>query len=639
MGQVLLLSAAWAAARNTALLRYLIETPGAWDLAALGAFLAQTAGPALVAALLLLLVWGAGSRLVRLLAAPADGALAVLPGALALGLFGSAIFAAGLAGQLGLGIGLSVALALLLGASQAWTFLRSLPAPRPPEMPALWTKALAAVLAFGFFHVLINALAPPVGWDALAYHLAIPRLYLDAGAVRELPWLLHSHWPHLMEILYAAPLALGWEPGAAVVHAAVCAALAATVFRLGREEGGPAAGWSAAALLVAQPVFLEVAAEPHSDGALALFHLLAGLALWRWSKHGGKGLLAAAGLCSGLAAACKLPGLALGGTLLFWLLVDSRRRGGAAVFLLCAALPAAPWYLKTWLAAGNPVWPFYSALFGGQWEPGLVVDGLMRTSLWRFPRDYSLLWRYGPQFLVLPAAGLAILAGRDRGLPPVYRFLLLVTAPLALISVRYHEAWRYLFPLAPVLALACGWWCAQACRRPGWRRVSAGLLLALGLWPAAALSQSNELFAVLALNSRAMPGVPAREVYRARQLPFMGFYRNAAALLPSGARVLLFREIRGYHLRADYQWGDPVIQTQIIYGRLDSPEALRAELSRHGLTHVLVNEANGLYARNEDYYSGRTLALMGATLARYGREALREGPLVLYELRPLAPPR
>lgn len=637
MGLGFLLWTAWALARNTAIIRYAASTPGAWDLYSLGGFLGSAVLPALAASLSLLLLWGAGRRLCRALGIPGDGVLISLPVALALGLFGTVLFAAGLAGGLALGIGLCLAAVAVAGAAEAWASRGRLRLPGLPGPAPLWKTVLAAALGCSFFHIMVNALAPPVGWDALAYHLAIPRLYLDADAVRRIPWLLQSYWPHLLELLYTVPLALGQESLAAFLHAAVSAALVFTVYRVGREEGGEAAvGWTAAALLAAQPVFLEVAAEPHCDGALALFHLLACLALWRWSKEGGAGLLAAAGLCSGLAAAVKLQGLALTGALLVWLLLAPHRRAGAAAFLFWAALPAAPWYLKTWLASGNPVWPFYSGLLGGRSSPELVAEGLVRLSAWRFPRDAGLLWRYGPQFLLLPAAGLAALAaGRGSRLPPRVAFLFLVTAPLILITARYHEGWRYLLPLMPAIALAAAWWCVSACRGTGPRRAAACACVALGLWPAAASTQSNELFAVLGLHSRAMPGLPAAEVYRARQLPFYLFYRKADAAIPPGERVLLFREIRGYHLRADYQWGDPVMQTQLLYDRIGSPEELREALERRRLNFVLINEANGLYGPNEDYYSRRTLALMDAMLARYGREALREGPLVLHALRPL----
>lgn len=626
MGLGLALWTGLVIAGNAAVIRYLLAEPSSWDLASARAFLQGTAGPALAASFVFFLVWAAGRRLCLFLKVPPGGALSVLPGALGLGLFGTAVLVFG-RNALVPGLWLSAGLILLLGAA-GLPPLPSLKWERPPA----WKGALAAALGFAGFHGLLNALAPPVGWDALAYHLAIPRLYLDAGEILELPWLLHSHWPHLMELVYAAPLALGQESCAALIHAAVCAALLLAVFRLGREEGGPAAGWTAAALLAAQPLFLELASEPHSDGALILFHLLACAALWRWSKEGGRGLLAAAGLCAGLAAACKLQGLALGGALFAWLLVDKRRRPGAIPFVLWAALPAGPWYLKSWLASGNPVWPFYSALLGGRWEPAFVAAGLERVNVWSFPRDASLLWRYGPQFLLIPAAGLAAFAGEGRRLTPLLRFLFLPAAPMILLTVRYHEAWRFMAPLMPALALACGFWCAEACRAPGMRRAIAVSFVLLGLSPLASLSQSNELFAVMGIHSRVMPGMSSREVYKTRQLPFYAFYEKAAGLVPSGSKVLLFREVRGYHLRADYQWGDPVIQSQIIYERTASPEALRQELARQGLDFVLVNENK---VHDASYYTPRTLALMDETLKRHGRLVLRDGGFALFNLLPL----
>lgn len=624
MGLGLFLWAALVLLRDHPVLRY---AAGAWDLSCLAPFLRQSVLTSLLMAGFLLLVWGAGCRLCRLLGAPRDGALFALPAALGLGAAGTVLLAFGLAGRLETGLWVSLAALAVAGVPLPKSFH-----PAPPQRTPYWKQALAALLAFCAFHVLVSALAPPVGWDALAYHLAIPKIYLRQGKVLELPWLLHSHWPHLMELLYTLPMSLGRETGAALLHGSLCAALVLTVLRLGRAEGGGSAGWAAAALLSAQPVLLEVAAEPHADGAVTLFHLLACVLLWRWSKAGGRGLLAAAGLCSGLAAACKLQGLALTGALLLWLLWDKQRRKGAPAFLLWAALPAAPWYLKTWLFAGNPLWPFYSKLLGGKWEPSVIEAALLRTSAWRFPRDSALLWRHGPQFMLLPAAGLLLAAPR-RGLPPFLRFLFWPAVPLAVLSLPYHEAWRFLLPVLPAFALACGWWFAQACSAPGFRRAAACLLLGFGLWPVAGLTQSNELFSVLALKSQRFPGLSSQDVYRARQLPFYLFYKKASAALPPGAKVLLFGEVRGYHLDADYHWGDPVIQTQVRYELLESPEALFHRLQELGVTHVLTNAGNGLYGPNEDYYSRRTLALMDAMLKQHGQEVLKEGPLRLDALR------
>lgn len=564
--------------------------------------------------------------------------------ALGLGSLGMLIFAAGILGRLQLGMTTATAVLALaaimelknvsLGpANRLWSTTMDA-SPRQNS----WKTGLAVVFGMVFIHTAISASAPPAGWDALAYHLALPRLYLDTDAVIEIPWLLHSHWPHLMEVLYCLPLALGLESGGSLVHAAMCAALVLTVFRLGREHGSPGSGWIAAALLACQPVLLDIAAEPHSDGALTLFHLLACALLWSWSQKNDTGALKAAGLCAGMAAACKLQGLALGATLALWILWSPRRRPGFWKFLFWAALPAAPWLIRTWITAGNPVWPFFSRFLGGNWEPRHIELALARVCSWRFPRDIALLWNYDPQFLLLPSAGLALLALGKSGLPPFFRFLFLPALPMLILSLPYHEAWRYLLPLTPALALACGWWCLQACSSPGFKRWAACAATVFGLLPVTGLSHGNELFAVLAARSSMFPGTDSREIYKIRRLPFYLFYKKAERVLSNSDKVLLFREVRGYHLRASYQWGDPVIQSQIIYSSLAGPDELLARLRGLGLTHVLVNTGNGIYGLDEDYYNTRILVMMETMLHRRARVLLREGALSLYALNG-EPPR
>src|SRR5262249_42540158 len=118
----------------------------------------------------------------------------------------------------------------------------------------IWKTGCAAVLACAAWHVLVAALASPTDWDVLAYHLAVPKLYYSHGGVLEIPWLLHSHWPHLMETLYVIPLDLGRDNVAALIHAGACAALVSAVFAAAYEEWGGLAAWTSAALLAAQPV-------------------------------------------------------------------------------------------------------------------------------------------------------------------------------------------------------------------------------------------------------------------------------------------------------------------------------------------------------------------------------------------------
>jgi hypothetical protein len=612
------------------------------DRAALSlAWAARLEGPAYLACNVLLPVgaalasvgvfWGLGAFLERRLRADLSPAPRF---ALGLGAFATAAYLLGLAGAYRGPVLAALWAAAALAAAASWRGARSGGASWRPR--GAWQGFCAALIGAAAFQALAAALAPPTAWDVLAYHLALPELHLAAGRVRSVPWLLHSHWPHLMETLYGAWLAFGLDTVPALIHAAACAAWAALAFSEGRRELGPAAAWTAAAVLCAQPVAAEVAGQAHSDGALALFHLAACACLWRGRGAAG-GLLAAAGLLSGLGAAAKLQGAALSAALAAWLAWDGRRTGGlrrAAVFLAWAALPALPWHLRVWAETGNPVWPLCGRLFGDSGGSASVAAGLARVCMWRFPKDLPLLPAYGPHFLLAPLLLLSILAagrGERARLPPYLRFLLAPAAVLAALVWRSHEAWRFLLPAFPAFALTLAWAAERAWRAGGPRRLLAAGALAWALFPILAQDSSNALLPVLGVRSAARPELDAREAYLEKRLEHLPAARAAAAGLGPGDRLLLFREVRGYGLGARYAWGDPVLQAEIGYESLADAAALRARLRSLGITYVLINRA-GLYGPDPDYYSPRILALMDGALAG-ARPLAESGGVAVYPLR------
>ncbi|MBI4677799.1 MAG: glycosyltransferase family 39 protein [Elusimicrobia bacterium] len=664
--------------RNTGVLRYVFGHPGcvgagsAWT--ALGdAFLPLLAAAFSVAALAL-----AGRRLLGWAGLEADWFTAL---GLGLGAAGTTLLLTGLI--IGLDAGVFWCLGAAAGCLAVLGLLgrksnRALPVSRPAHAPPLREGVLLGVLAFTAWHVLVSALAPPTQWDVLAYHLALPKLYLRAGKILHVPWMIHSHWPHLMETLYTVPLALGIDTAAGLLHAAVCGAWILAVHRWACPRLGARAAFLASALLAAQPVVNRLAGTAHSDGGQALFFFLSAAWLWRWAEEDDLRMLALAGLFGGLAAACKLTGLVLTASLAAWaaLAAPGRKAGprlkAAALYLLCAGILCVPWYIKTGLATGDPFWPFLDAWLGGSAKD--MVAAYERSAFWSFPRDAGLILHNGPQFLLLPFAGLAVLARLQGGrLPRELSFLLTVSLAYFLVICRQVEAWRFSMAVFPALALCAGWaadallkggtlprWGAveaggRAPRPPSgralagrgaveaggrapraplggvWARWGAALGLAFGLFPPLALTQNNELFPVLGLRSLIAPGRPSREVYLERSLDHYSFFRRAASRLPSGSRVLLFREIRGYYLDADYQWGDPLNQMVIEYRRL-GPEDLRSRLSQLGATHVLVNEGIGMYAQREGYYDRRVMGAMAEVLRCCATPVVKEGALTLWSV-------
>ena len=100
-------------------------------------------------------------------------------------------------------------------------------------------------------------------------------------------------------------------------------------------------------------------------------------------------------LVCGFALGTKLLALAVPTFAIGALVVALRnepKRGAAWLriggFALLAAAVAAPWYLKSYLWTGNPVYPFYYELFGGRyWTPQRAHEYALAQQAFGMGRD------------------------------------------------------------------------------------------------------------------------------------------------------------------------------------------------------------------------------------------------------------
>lgn len=298
------------------------------------AAMADAVGELARAAFTWAVAWSWGRRGVRRLVGPAcPGAFAHAAG-LALGLGGLALLnlLLGLAGALSPGVTWAAAavLALLPGWELAELARRTLVGEGPWQGWRAWLRGrprpqrlLVLYVGLAFGGSLLLALAPPLGWDSLFYHLTGPKWYLEAGRLAPLPVdLPHLHYPSLAEMLFLWEMRLGGERAAVLVHWGYGLLLAATVAGLAwRHVGREAAMW-ALALFASMPMVVALASWAYTDLALAAHLVLALWALLLWRERPAWGTLALGGLFAGMALATKYtaaPGvLGLGAVLLAW---------------------------------------------------------------------------------------------------------------------------------------------------------------------------------------------------------------------------------------------------------------------------------------------------------------------------------
>lgn len=241
-----------------------------------------------------------------------------------------------------------------------------------------WTPLERACLpAIALFLVLVGfyALAPTTTWDPLDYHYELPRLWLRHGGFYPIDTLVYANFPSSTELLFGWLMAVESDLAAnqLTIYTLLLTCLAGVAIGV-RFLSRTAAVAGLVAFLGLPLIYTEQAQGGVIDCALTFYVLMALWAGARLLESGATRYLWAAGLLTGAAVATKHSGWLVGFYLMgvfFWALPKKtgERQSGWAAALAVACLGAAlgiPWYVKSLVYTGNPVWPFAESLLHGK---------------------------------------------------------------------------------------------------------------------------------------------------------------------------------------------------------------------------------------------------------------------------------
>jgi len=631
--------------------------------------IAQTAWSIIVALLMLGAAAGIGHWLLPLFALPSptpgeEGLFSLALGWGGLSLGSLVLGLAGLARPLIIGPALLVlCLALVPWRSR----LRALSRSAANEWRD-WPLLLRSFVVIIWSLALPLALAPPISFDALLYHLTAPKWYAQAGRILPGLDIPQAYFPTLMETLYLDTIVLRAEVAAKLVHFSFGLLLVAGVYLAARHYWGRRTGRWAVVLTLSMPMITLLATWAYNDLALAFYAFLALYTLARWNDEEGRWWALAATMAAfamGMKYTAFVVPLTLGLFTLWW----GRRTPRQAIAHLSrlaalTTLIALPWYAKSWTLIGNPVYPF---LFGGRfWDPfraaayqqpgtGIGWDpvGLL-TLPWVATMGYrdATFWggRTGPLLLVLlPAAVLVRFrpntfpwteTGR-RFLDLLLFFALLSYAFWTLGVVQSALLWqtRLLLPALVPLALACAWAFPQLDRLdvPSFslqRFLTLAIALVLGLQIVSQtmfLLDNNPLHVIV--------GLETRDSYLQRNL---GTHYAAMQAIgretPTGARVLFLYEPRSYYSPRSAQ-PDALLDNfgDALY-HLQEPEKIVAQWQAQGYTHVLIAwwGIHFLEQSGTEQLDSATQTALRTVVRDHLREIYRDtkGDYALYEIRP-----
>jgi hypothetical protein len=591
---------------------------------------------------------------------------AALQYALGCGLLGLAWFAMSLLGLLRLPLWLLLLAGTLLLFRDVRGWLGEF-----RELAASWRttpaveKLLALTVAVFLLFQLFVALAPPLKWDALTYHLQLPRQYLAAGRLVFIPENPYWGHPQLVEMLYTLAMSLhraetaavlGWNAGL-VGLAGMFGFTNAQVSRLRPEQTGTGAGWAAVAATAAGSTFRSLFGWSYTELFSVVFGMAVLVTFFRWLDTRRAGWFLWACLFCGLAMGTKwTAGVAAAGVFLAALVFTRRNRLAFKDLLLRLWLPGGaiflaailPWLVKNTLATGSPIYPYFvgtpwfdSARLASANPPAQTIDWWLHLLL-----PVSTTWAgidsapgfstdVGPLLLLFAAIGLWHYR-RDPGVQA--GAILLVPAALAIgvagLRLGHLMQTRLYFVLLPVGAwlAGLGWaWCQplvlQGVRL---RRILAAivfLVLGLALW-------QDAWWIGWTTPGRVFQGVQTCQSYLENTLGFHVPAMQEIAALPEEARILMLWEPRGFYAPLNAQADLWIDRWRTDRRELETAQAILARWKSQGFTHLLVYQPGvELIRPPTGQPPGADWTILQETLRQLPEPLSIGGEYALYELK------
>jgi len=213
----------------------------------------------------------------------------------------------------------------------------------------------------------ISVMAPPTSWDALVAHLALPAQYVRQGYIAADPGNTYTGYPHLLHALYTFAFYGAGEFGVQFLSWLFSGLACMFIFSLGRAMHSRACGMTAAAIFATTPIFFDQTGVPSIDvavSALVAAALASYLAAFDKADAARRmKFLMFAAFIAGSACGIRHTAYVVCALLTLGLIVQRRPPREVMAFVLLAFAGAAPWLLRSYIAVGNPVYPFCQGIF------------------------------------------------------------------------------------------------------------------------------------------------------------------------------------------------------------------------------------------------------------------------------------
>jgi hypothetical protein len=532
-----------------------------------------------------------------------------------LGIVATIYFLLGLAGYVGSPL-LNLFVAVSLAGAAAFFFTAFIAAVRQ----ANWVgRILGLSILVILIAEIVLSLVPPTARDELTHHLAIPRLYAQAGRIIEVPMAPYAYYPMLLDMLYTPWVHWGYDSIPKLIHGLFAFLTGLSLYAYLSRRMNAVYGLLGFFFFISVPTVLRLSHWSYVDLGVTFYTTGSLLCLLRWreEKNGGRWLLLAA-LSAGFAVAAKPNGLVawlLLFFLLLWVSVRETEKGWGKIFAQCllfavvSALPYLPWLAKNWLQTGNPFFPLLASFFPA--KPGIEGvsaiyvdlgvfakrDLLYGESWWQIAALPIRLFFFGrdddPQYFdgVLSPALILLLPWAFKGKWLEEKQLLIGFALLYLLYALFLADLRvrYILLIVPPLVILLIYGVFNVYLRIKRPAYLFAVLLGFAAFHGFYLWRYFQAADPLGY----LTGRESRAAYLTRVLPEYAAFQYVNRTLPPEAKIyLLFIGRRGYHCERDYfhDGGElPGFLLGAIRSAKEPAEIARQFKTKH-FSHLLVRD-------------------------------------------------
>jgi len=240
-------------------------------------------------------------------------------------------------------------------------------------------KIILILLGLQILVNFIGALGPELAFDALWYHLTLPKMYLLNHRIfhSQIGIFYYSDMPKLAEMLYTGALALQSEILAKIVHFSFGILCLIALYKLSRKFFNQTVSFLCVLIFYSSLVVGWESITAYIDLTRTFFEIMALWAWVNWYEMRSKKWIVISAVMMGLAIETKL--LAVGSLIIFTILFIiafiieykpaewAKGKNGflplirnTFPFILVSLLVPLPWFIFSFIHTGNPVYPFFT---------------------------------------------------------------------------------------------------------------------------------------------------------------------------------------------------------------------------------------------------------------------------------------